>query len=759
MRLLLTALLTGLVFCFDGEELLLEKINEDPLNAFSVETFPRPRLGLNLHTGDRLPREVTVHSYDILLELFFNFKGFDYNKALRNTFNGQVSIVFSVLNNTNQVELASAVKLQTSKLSEGRRAIKIEKLEPTSAQHLIVHSAEKLVPGKNYTLAFKYDSKMSGAYRGGVYYYEYADTSLVASIFETTYAREAFPCFDDPWFKSSFTLSLIHPKGAKAYGNEEIAEQRYFDEQRVLTRFKPTVQVSSYLIAFAVGDFVESNFTSKSGVLNRAIAVRAFDGFTQDSALVGAQCVDAMESLVKFNYPLKKLDHLDTVVFAAGGMENFGLIIYGGYVPNRIGQTAAEEVGRKRVICHETAHQWFGDVVTADRWGWEFLHESFATYFEIHALGQVEKFSYLSESALAQTVQSAISYYSYASHPIVDNVSHFDGITYNVGGGLLNSIRHVLTDEVFYEGLKIYQHENAFKNAGLDTLLQSFVKARKSDILCGDLTFTEHAKDYFLRTGVPTVDVLKKDGRFQITQTSSKPYKWNVPVFVLDLDTDKEHVIWLLKDGKTCSPDNFELKDDGNYVFNNDAKAFATFRIHNDIHFNAVAHDKFPHLSLHNHYYIMQSVSRVKQGEQLAEIVYNAAKKTKGNVHYSLLRYLPYNSKYYKDILTIISDNFDYEPTGKNRVIGGYFLDNAVRAGIPSAVKKTTELFEQFKEDCAPERELVDCPQLVPEFRQAVYRQGVTTAEGRAFIDKYRQRLTSHKWHARMRSEIDRANF
>ncbi|CAD5208601.1 unnamed protein product [Bursaphelenchus xylophilus] len=692
----------------------IKKVQKDPLNAFLTSPFDKPRYTLNIHTNDSLPHDVVVHSYDILLEPFFKFPGFSFNKDLLYTFKGSASIVFSVLKPTFQIELASAVKISEYSLTSGRQRISLSKLNITGENHLTLHTTQKLYPLKNYTLHFRYSNEMSQASRGSVYYYEYNDrgnvaTSLVASIFETIHAREAFPCFDDPSLKATFKLSLIHPKNAKVYSNAEIGEQHYFDEQRSLTRFKPTAKMSTYLLAFAIGDFVESHATSASGVKIRAMAVNKYRGLTNEAAVIGAHCVDTMENLVRVNYPLSKLDHLDTVEFSAGGMENFGFIIYGDIVPSSFGQTIAESYGQKSVICHETAHQWFGDLVTAQKWGWEFLHESFANYFEAHTVGQLDKYRYFVEISRVPVMMEMVEQFSAGSHPVADNTSHFDSITYDIGGAILNSIRNVLGDRTFYKGLNIYQRENAYANANLDVLLHSFEKAMDTKYLCGNLTFTGYAKDYFLQIGAPIVNVELDDNNVHvITQTPfRKKNLWNVPIFVQDLDTAKERLIWLLKDGSICSPLSTEAN--AKYFFNNNGKGFAKFNINQTILEAVYKHEKFTGLTKENHEFVVATVTNDLENPELAnELIYKIL-KANGKVSPNLLRHLWTHSKYYNKTLELISNKFDYKNTPENLILGEYFLERAVRAGIESTVDKANQLFEKFTSECKEGSDVVEC--------------------------------------------------
>ncbi|CAD5214475.1 unnamed protein product [Bursaphelenchus xylophilus] len=786
MRRLLLCLAIGLVNCGPNNEEILKKIQEDPVNAFLVRPFEKPKLAFELEREDRLPRDVVVHSYDIRIEPFFDYVGFEYDKSLRNSFNGETKIVFSVFQPTTQIVLASSVYLRAVSLTLGRQRIKVLDYK-TKAKSLLEVRTEKLAPNRNYTLNFKYSKYMGRPLFGGLFTATYRNpegnfTSLLATNFDMIFARKAFPCFDDPWFKSVFHISLIHPKNASVYSNQQIAEQRYFDEQRLLTRFKPSPKMSTYLVAFAIGDFEEVRAYSRSGVLNRAISVRGGNPFHKNDSLTGAAVVDAMEGLLNVSYPLEKLGKIcNFLKFVnnlshslmicrpfgqlrnAGGRVSWGLIIYGGFIFERLGKNIAELVLERRVISHATAHQWFGSLVAGDRWGLVFLHEAFATFFETKAPLD-PGFTYLAEVAQVPLIRDAVERYSKARHPIVDD----DGSTYSVGGALLTSVRHALGDSVFYKGLHIFVTENKYGSAGLDELIQSFIKAKGTDKLCGSLTVTEYLEDYFLRAGSPIVNVSLENTRYTIEQDSAANggKTWNVPVIVLDIASNKEHLLWLLKDNSLCSPDNSKLDAQKAYIFNNEGKGFAVFNLDVRAAVKTLESVKFVELSVHNMQHLLHHVPTGTNHGDASDIAYRAIVEKKSKVPYFLLKHVDdevSGKAQRKDVFqrklevwNILSDDFDYKPTVENRLLGQYFLYFAVRANVTSAVRETAKLFEQFTQDCAVGKDIVECPRIPPEYRSAVYDQGAKTEEGLKFLREYRKRIEAHPLEIWMTPEQNR---
>uniref|UniRef100_A0A1I7SDK5 Aminopeptidase n=1 Tax=Bursaphelenchus xylophilus TaxID=6326 RepID=A0A1I7SDK5_BURXY len=682
------------------------------------------------------------------------------NLDLHNTFNGQVSITFSVLKPTIKVELASAVVLSSTVLRRGRQTIKILRNETDRNSRLTIFAAEKLVPKEEYTLDFELSYKMHP--HSAIFVTEYLNpenenTSLVATSFDATRAREAFPCFDDPFFKATFNLTLIHPVNATVYSTEEVAESRLYGHLTNITRFKPTPKMSPHLFAFAIGDFVESKAVSESGVLVRAITTRNRQPSANSSAEMGASCVSALESLVSIKYPLKKLDHLDIGRYLSKHVESFGLNTDSAGLVAQFGVTLSDQVRQKMAICRRTALQWFGGLVTADRWGLEFLHESFATYFAIHAAAQVEEHRALTDVAELDSISSAAKNYRGATHAIVDNRSRFDSITNHVGSGVLNALRHILSDQVFYRGLTIYLRENAYKNANLDSLLRSWVQARGNNTLCGPITFTEYANDLFLRPGVPEVFINYRDCQFEISQRADKRgQKWNVPIFVLDLKTNTEHLLWLQKDGQICNQDDFRLAPDGEYIFNNEGKGFAEFLFSRTLMSKWIKNLKSHALSARNLLHNLKVLQKIGLWDDIDDLLSDLVVKKKGQIGFAEARYISQEHPKYNEIVRIISDNFDFKPTAENRLLGELFLETAVRRNISSVEEKAKRLFKGFKRDCAPEKELVECPRIPPEWRRAVYLQGLKKETGREFLERYGKRILSHAWSDFLKLECHR---
>jgi len=411
-------------------------------------------------------------------------------------------------------------------------------------EELVLTFAQPLAAG-TAVLELAYDAPfaadLAGLYRvqdGGAWY--------AYTQFEATDARRAFPCFDEPGFKTAYDLTIAAPHGTIALGNAPETAHEDAPDGMVVHHFETTRPLPSYLVAFAVGDFdVVQGQTSPFPI--RAITPKGKDANTGLALEASAALIARLGDYFDVRYPYPKLDIVAVPDFAAGAMENPGLVTFRDVLllldPKHT--TTGMKRAQAEVIAHEFAHQWFGDLVTAQWWDDIWLNEGFATWAEAKMVdawkpsfgATLEQISGVQHVMDTDALRSARA----VREPVrtsSDAMEAFDGLTYDKGAAVLRMIEAWLGPDIFRRGVQRYIHENAWKNARADDLFKAldFVSAQK----VGDL-----ANGFLDKPGVPSVLVSWKCGgkegsRVELRQSewrplggeSEPPRKWTLPVCI-----------------------------------------------------------------------------------------------------------------------------------------------------------------------------------------------------------------------------------
>ena len=364
---------------------------------------------------------------------------------------------------------------------------------------------------------------------------------LLATQFESHHAREVFPCIDEPEAKATFDVTLTTETGVTVLSNMPHKSQKT-ESDRLVTAFETTPRMSTYLLAWVVGELQSVTGATKNDVQVNIWATPAQPAsslrFALDSAI---RSIEFYEEYFDTPYPLPKSDHVALPDFSSGAMENWGLITYREVAlladPRTTSISSRQYIAS--VIAHELAHQWFGNLVTMAWWNDLWLNESFATLMTYPALDALYPdwhfwLDFTEEETIAALRRDSIdgvqSVQVDVDHPDEINTLFDPAIVYAKGARLLNMLRVYVGDDAFQSGLKDYFKHHAYKNTVASDLWESIGKASGKDIV-------KLMGTWLSQPGYPVVHVTESNGSVTLTQErffvgphASSDTLWPIPL-------------------------------------------------------------------------------------------------------------------------------------------------------------------------------------------------------------------------------------
>ena len=369
---------------------------------------------------------------------------------------------------------------------------------------------------------------------------------LFATQFESHHAREVFPCVDEPAAKATYDVTLVTAPGLTILGNMPVTESSENDGA-LKTTFATTPRMSSYLLAFVIGELHKKTTRTKSGVEVNIWATPAQSEETLNFALdIATRSIDFYDEYFGVPYPLPKSDHVALPDFSSGAMENWGLITYRESCLLADPKLTPESSKRfiATVIAHELSHQWFGNLVTMQWWNDLWLNESFANMMEYVAVDALHPEWRMWEDFATSEVTAALRRDSLDGvQPVQADVNHPDeistlfdpAIVYAKGGRLLVMVRRLIGEEAFRAGLKSYFEKFAYQNTIGNDLWQELETASSQPII--NLMNT-----WISQPGLPIVQVEQNNSddkstatlrqeRFFIGDHQPSDALWPIPLF------------------------------------------------------------------------------------------------------------------------------------------------------------------------------------------------------------------------------------
>ena len=479
---------------------------------------------IDMQTVPRLIKDFIPEHYQLSIEL----------KRTERSFTGTVTITGQVQSESSHIQLHAKDLDISSATIDGSQASWSDQDNDT-----LVIGYDRITPGK-HILVIEFSGQITDAMHGlypCYYQHQGQQKELLATQFESHHAREVFPCIDEPEAKASFELTLTTETGVQVLSNMPVASQTT-QSQKLVTNFETTPRMSTYLLAWVVGDLHKKSAQTSSGVEVNVWATPAQTPASLDFALEhSVKTIEFFDEYFQTPYPLPKSDQVALPDFSSGAMENWGLITYRevALLADPATTTVASKQYIATVISHELSHQWFGNLVTMKWWNNLWLNESFATLMEYVAVDAIhpEWNAWLDfathESLLAlrrDAIDGVQSVQVDVKHP--DEISSlFDGaIVYAKGARLMRMCQKYIGEAAFQRGLQSYFAEFAYKNTEADDLWRHLSTASGKDI-------SGLMNTWISQSGYPVVEVNQNglsQQQFFIGQHQPSNRLWPIPL-------------------------------------------------------------------------------------------------------------------------------------------------------------------------------------------------------------------------------------
>ncbi|MEW4353919.1 M1 family metallopeptidase [Streptococcus pneumoniae] len=365
---------------------------------------------------------------------------------------------------------------------------------------------------------------------------------VLSTQFESHFAREAFPCVDEPEAKATFDLALKFDQedGEIALSNMPEIDIEKRKETGIWT-FATTPRMSSYLLAFAAGDLQGITTTTKNGTLVGVYATKAQPLNKLNFALdIAKRSIEFYEDYFGVAYPIPQSLHVALPDFSAGAMENWGLITYREvYLLADENSSAMSRQQVALVIAHEVAHQWFGNLVTMKWWDDLWLNESFANMMEYVCVDALEPSWKIFEDFQTGGVGAALkrdatdgvqSVHVEVTHPDEINTLFDGAIVYAKGSRLMHMLRRWLGDAAFAKGLNAYFKKHQYGNTVGEDLWNALTEASGRDVASFMNAWLEQPGYPVVSLSVEEDDLIISQKQFFIGENEEKGRLWQVPL-------------------------------------------------------------------------------------------------------------------------------------------------------------------------------------------------------------------------------------
>ncbi|XP_038223211.1 aminopeptidase N-like [Zerene cesonia] len=612
----------------------------------------------------RLPGESYPTFYDVRL-----FIDPDYPSS----FNGSVSIRIVPNVNTDEIVLhAMEITVNSIQIIADGSTVNLYQSfsQATDDTHFLrIKTSSQLVALRPYTIHIdyvaKYAENMFGVYLSTFTQEGVGTVNLVTSQLQPTFTRRAFPCYDEPHLKAVFRTTIYAPP-AYPVVRTNMPERTDLSKPNVpgflKYEFQDTVVQSTYLLAYLVSNF-EYVSNEQNPIYDVPFRVYSRPG-TRDTAAFaldfGQRNMIALENYTDIKYALPKFDKAAVPDFAAGAMENWGLVIYREVallVTEGVTTTSTlQNIGR--IICHENMHMWFGNEVSPRSWTYTWLNEGFANFFENFGTDMVlpgwrmmDQYVLLVQNVFQSDAVLSVNPMTHPVYTPSQIIGTFNSVAYQKSGSVIRMMQHFLTPEIFQKGLSIYLKKHARSAVTPPDLYASLQQALDESSHSIPFALSVIMQRWTEQGGFPVLTVRRQSPtsqsisivqhRFLTDRTLSSNDMWHVPVnWVLSTNpdfTDTKPQAWVLPNSPALAVDIPGLSNADWFIVNKQQTGY--YRVNYDV-------DNWVALAnvLKNSHSIIHLLNRA----QIIDDAFNLARNERLNYEYAfeVSRYLVNETDY-----------------------------------------------------------------------------------------------------------------
>lgn len=474
------------------------------------------------------------------------------------TFAGEETVSIRILEPVTAIVLnAAELQIHTAAVQaqSGRTIVGTVTLDEINERVILTFSAP-LPPGSyqlHLTFSGILNDKLHGFYRSSYKDANGQEKMLASTQFESTDARRAFPCWDEPAHKAVFQTILVIPEHLTAISNTSIVRETALPGTgRKEVIFADTIKMSTYLVAFIVGEFAGTAPDHVDHAPLRVWAVPGKQHLAKFGQEIGVASLKFFSEYYNYPYPGDKLDLIAIPDFASGAMENLGAITFRETALLIDEHTAARsEMERVAdVVAHENAHMWFGDLVTMRWWNGLWLNEAFATFMEMlavdHCKPEWQRWTSFSVSRAAAMLVDGLKSTRPIEFPVhrpEEAAGMFDVLTYEKGAAVLRMLEQYLGAETFRAGINAYLKKHQFDNTETTDLWDAIEESSQQPARALMDTWVFQPGYPLLSVRVEGAEVIVSQQIFRYVQDGSDvDRRWQAPIFLRAHTADGDHV-------------------------------------------------------------------------------------------------------------------------------------------------------------------------------------------------------------------------